>query len=36
MKIVVLIIFAATIAIIALNGCSTREEHGLPLRWGNG
>jgi hypothetical protein len=36
MKIVFLIIFAAAMAIIVLNGCSTREEHGLPLRWSNG
>jgi hypothetical protein len=36
MKIVFLIILAVAMPIIVLNGCSTREEHGLPLRWSNG
>jgi hypothetical protein len=36
MRIVFLIVFAGCIAIVALSGCSTREEHGLPLQWSDG
>jgi hypothetical protein len=36
MKILCLLIFAGCMAVVALTGCSTREEDGLPLTWSNG
>jgi hypothetical protein len=36
MRVAFLIIFAFCIAILALNGCSRHEEHGLPLQWSSG
>jgi hypothetical protein len=36
MRIVFLIIFAACVLALALNGCSKREEHGLALKWSDG
>jgi hypothetical protein len=36
MRMVFLFIFLAGMTMFALNGCSAREEHGLPLVWSNG
>lgn len=36
MRIPFLIFFAGLMVIVALTGCSNREEHGLPLQWSNG
>ena len=36
MRIVFLIIFAACVLVLALNGCSKGEEHGLALTRSDG
>jgi hypothetical protein len=36
MRVIFLIFFAGAMTIVALDGCSAREEHGLDLRWSDG